>query len=113
MRQVSVPRGGRVAEGRAIPRSSRNRDGRETIVVLTTDRAFWTARSRRVKSGRPATNGTFTITALPAGEYAIAAVTDLEPEMLSDPSYLEQLRMGAFTFLLTEGEKKKQDFRIR
>jgi len=40
-------------------------------------------------------------------------VTDIEPDTLSDPTYLEQLQAAAFRFTLAEGEKKQQDFRIK
>jgi hypothetical protein len=83
-----------------------------SIVVFTTNRTFWTAGSRRVKSVRPATNGTFRIAGLPAGDYAIVAVGDLEAALLSDPGYLEQLQPVAFKITLGEGEKRKQDLRV-
>jgi hypothetical protein len=84
-----------------------------SIVVFTANRAFWAAGSRRVQSARPATNGTFRIAGLPAGEYLMAAVMDLEPGALDDAGYLEQLVPVAFKFALAEGEKKKQDLRLR
>ena len=92
------------AAGRPTPEFS--------IVVFTTNRAFWTASSRRVQSVRPATNGTFRITGLPAGEYWMVAVADLEPGALSDPGYLEQLQAVAFRITLAEGEKKQQDLKV-
>jgi hypothetical protein len=93
------------AAGRPTPEFS--------IVVFSADRAFWTAGSRRVQSARPATNGTFRMAGLPAGEYFMAAVTDIEPGALSDPMYLEQLLGAAFKITLAEGEKKMQDLKIR
>lgn len=92
------------AAGRPTPEFS--------IVIFTTNRAFWTAGSRRVQSVRAATNGTFRIAGLPAGEYSIVAVTDVDAAALSDPAYLEQLQAVAFKITLSDGEKKKQDLRI-
>lgn len=84
-----------------------------SVVVFATNRAFWTAGSRRVQSVRPATNGTYRIAGLPAGEYSMVAVTDLEPAALADPGYLEQLQAAAAARItLGEGEKKKLDVRI-
>lgn len=56
-----------------------------SIVVFTTNRAFWTAGSRRVQSVRPATNGTFRMAGLPAGEYSMVAVMDSEASIAAWP----------------------------
>jgi len=49
------------------------------VVVFSTDQRYWTQPSRRVVHVRPASDGTFSVKALPAGEYFIAALTDIEP----------------------------------
>jgi len=51
----------------------------------------------------------FTITDLPAGEYLIAALTDVEPADLADPAFLSQIVPAAIPVTLREGEKKTQD----
>jgi hypothetical protein len=85
-----------------------------TVIAITTNRRFWTPGSRRIRAVRPATNGAFRILGLPAGEYFLVAVSDVEPESLEDPTYLGLLQAAsAFRFQLAEGERKKQDLRIR
>jgi hypothetical protein len=42
----------------------------------------------------------------------MAAVTDVSPTEVSDPSFLEQLVGASFKVTLAEGEKKTQDLRI-
>src|SRR5262249_6121934 len=53
----------------------RDRAGRPApnfpILVFSTDRNFWTIASRRVQQSRPASDGKFKLTGLPAGEYYI------------------------------------------
>jgi Carboxypeptidase regulatory-like domain len=83
------------------------------IVVMTTDRSQWRPRSRRIVSARPSTNGRFTFSNLPAGEYVIAALSDLDPLDLTEASFLEQIVPAGVKVTLNEGEKKVQDLRIK
>ena len=83
------------------------------VVAFSTDRANWKAGSRRTASARPATNGRFVLSDLPAGEYLIAALTDLDPVDLGDPEFLAQVAAAGVKVELREGEKKVQDLRIR
>ena len=82
------------------------------IVVFSTDRARWSAGSRRIVSAKPASDGTYKITGLPPGEYFLAALTDLDPNDLYDPAFLEGLVGSAFKITLADGEKKVQDLRM-
>jgi hypothetical protein len=85
--------------GRVIDRAGRAAPG-FPIVVFSTE-------------VRPASDGQFSITGLPAGEYFVCAVTDLDPNDLSDPTFLEQLAAsGALKVTLADGEKKTQDLRL-
>ena len=83
-----------------------------SIVVFSTNRAFWAPASRRIKSARPASNGTYKFSGLPPGEYFISAVTDFEPNDLYDPGLLEQLQAASYKFTLGDGQKIKQDLKI-
>jgi hypothetical protein len=49
---------------------------------------------------------------LPAGEYFIAALTDLEPGESNDPTLLAQLASAASKVTLRDGATTTQDFRI-
>jgi hypothetical protein len=82
------------------------------IIVFPADRQRWTPGSRRVRTMRPATDGTFGGKGLPPGEYFLAAVTDLEPGEWNDPAFLDQLVRFAVTVTLREGETTTQDLRI-
>ena len=84
-----------------------------TIVVFPADRRLWSSPlGRRIRTARPGTDGRFTIANLPAGEYRIAALTDIAPGEANDPTFLEQLMGASFAFTLADGEKKIQDLRI-
>ena len=83
-----------------------------TIVVFAADNRFWTTPSRRIRSTRPGTDGRFTVSNLPPGEYRIAALVDVAPGEINDPAFLEQLVAASVKVTLAEGERKTQDLRI-
>ena len=83
-----------------------------TIIVFAESNQFWTTPSRRIRSTRPGTDGRFTVTNLPPGEYRIAAVVDVAPNEINDPAFLGQLVAASIKLTLGEGEKKTQDLRI-
>lgn len=82
-----------------------------TVVVFPADKALWSS-TRRVRSTRPATDGTFSLANLPAGAYRIAAVLDIGPEELRDQALLEELLAASVAFTIADGEKKVQNLRI-
>jgi len=88
--------------------------GNFPIVVFSTDKTYWTIGSRRVRQARPASDGKFKVTGLPAGEYFVIAVTDLDPEELYSPAFLEQLSSaGAYKIRLADGQKLAQDLKLK
>ena len=91
------------ASGRPVTRYS--------IVVVTQDRSLWLPNARRLRLAQPATDGSFAVSDLPAGEYAIAAIENAEDADLSDAGFLSQLLASALKLTLAEGEKKRQDLR--
>ena len=54
----------------------------------------------------------FAVAGLPAGDYAIAAVSNADASDLADPAFLARLLPSAYKFALTDGEKKKQDLSV-
>lgn len=85
---------------------------RYSIVVFTQDRSLWLPSARRIRAVRPATDGSFEVGGLPAGDYAIAAVDNAEDADLSEAGFLSEILAAAFKVTLTEGESKRQDFRV-
>jgi hypothetical protein len=82
------------------------------VSVFSTDRVNWTQGSRRVTSVRATDTGAYSIAGLPAGEYYLCALTELDATLQYEPEYLEQLITAAIKITLAEGEKKQQNLRI-
>jgi hypothetical protein len=84
-----------------------------SVVVFPSDRTLWTSGARRIRATRPADDGRFSVVDLPAGEYLIAALTDVEPNEWLDPAFLTQLVSSAVTVTLSDGARVRQDLQIR
>jgi hypothetical protein len=83
------------------------------LVVFSAERQFWVPRTRRTQQVRPDANGLFVARDLPAGDYFISAVTDLEDGQWNDPAFLAALAANApIKITLAEGDKKVQDIRV-
>ena len=82
------------------------------IVAFSTDRKYWAPGSRRVTQFRPAQNGAYRISTLPAGEYFLCALTDLDPGVLYDPAFLESLMASSLKISFADGEKRVQDLKL-
>ena len=50
-----------------------------TIILFAADKSFWVPQARRIQSARPSTDGKFAFRNIPAGDYRLTAVTDVEP----------------------------------
>jgi len=85
---------------------------RYSIVVFTTDGTLWLPYARRARLVLPAADGSFAVSGLPAGEYAVAAVEGADSTDLLDSAFLAQILGSAFKVTLGDGEKKVQDIRI-
>jgi uncharacterized protein (DUF2141 family) len=83
-----------------------------TIVVFAADKSFWVPQSRRIQSARPSTDGRFAFRNLPAGEYRLTAVTDVEPGEWFDPAFLSELMNASIPVSIREGERKVQDIKV-
>lgn len=83
-----------------------------TLVAFPADQRYWVGSSRRIQTARPATDGRYTWRNLPPGEYRIAPALDLEPGMITDPAFLQQLETNSLRVTLQPGEKKVQDIRF-
>jgi hypothetical protein len=83
------------------------------LIVFSSDKRFWVPRSRRTRQVRPDVSGRFVARDLPAGDYLIAAVTDVEDGQWNDPAFLAALAASSpIPIALVEGDKKIQNIRI-
>jgi len=83
------------------------------VLLLSADRAYWPAVSRRMPAPvavRP--DGSFRVANLPAGAYLLCVLPDVDPATLHDPSALESLTPRGIPVTLADGEKKVQDVKI-
>ncbi len=83
-----------------------------TIILFPTDKRYWVAQARRIRSSRPGTDGKFNFSGLPPGQYNLTAVTDVEPGEWFNPDFLSQLMGASVTVSLGEAERKVQDLRV-
>ena len=82
------------------------------VLVFPVERAFWTVRSRRIVSTRSGLDGRYSLVGLPAGEYYLCALTELDTVLIDEPTYLEQLVTGSITVTVREGQPVEQNLRI-
>lgn len=83
-----------------------------TLIVFAAEPRYWTPMSRRIQAVRSGADGRFTLKDLPAGDYRLAAVTDVESGQWFDPAFLRDLVANAITVSLAEGEHKDQMMRL-
>lgn len=84
------------------------------LLAFSADRRFRLPQSRRTQLARPDAAGHFSIRNLPAGDYLIIGLTDVEQIQLSDPAFLAELESQTPTKItLGEGEKKVQNIILR
>jgi hypothetical protein len=83
-----------------------------TIILFAADKTYWVPQARRILSARPSTDGKFAFRNVPAGDYRLTAVTDVEPGEWYDPNFLGQLLNASIPVAVREGEKKVQDIKI-
>jgi len=83
------------------------------LVVFSAESRYWVPYTRRTQQVRPDIQGRFIARDLPAGDYLIAAVTDLEDGQWNDPAFLAALAASApIKLTVAEGDRKVQDIRI-
>ena len=82
-----------------------------TVIAFATEPQYWRAQSRRISTSRSGASGAFRIRALPAGDYYVLAVDDVEQGEWFDPAYLDSVKDKATRVTLNEGDKKTQDLR--
>jgi len=82
------------------------------VIVFSADRTHWRIGSRRSLSTKPGTDNRYVLPELPAGDYYLAALTDLDPIDWQTPASLEQIVPFGVRVHIAEGEKKIQDLKI-
>jgi uncharacterized protein (DUF2141 family) len=95
--------------------SARDRNGRDSataVIVFPADPTLWTdygSNPRRLKTARVASNGAYSITGLPSGDYLVAALRDDPAQDWADVKFLEKAAVVATHLTLADRESKTQD----
>lgn len=84
-----------------------------TVIIAAVEERYWTPGSRRIASTRTRADGQYRFGNLPAGNYVLAVVTDLEFGMQYDVEFLKALAAaGSTRVTIGEGEKVLRDLRV-
>ena len=83
------------------------------IVIFSNDRTLWHPTSPRVRVVRPGADGAFSARDLPAGDYRIAALTDVEDDEWKSADFLASLMDVSLPVVVKDGSTTRQDVRIR
>jgi uncharacterized protein (DUF2141 family) len=97
---------GTVRDARSQP------DADAAVLVFPADRSAWTnygTGSRRIKSVRVNRNGVYAVAPLPAGEYFVAAIKDVDAGAWPDPQLLAKLAAVATRVVVDDGQVRSQD----
>jgi hypothetical protein len=79
------------------------------VIIFSANRAKWAEfgqTPRRLRYVRVAADGSYQVTALPEGEYFVAAIPDEEAEDWMNPALLERISRVATRLHLADGEQK-------
>jgi hypothetical protein len=82
------------------------------VVIAPADPAAWQAQSRRITAIRPTADGKYAIRNMPAGEYLIEALGDVEQGEWFDRVFLQRFANAAARIALGDGEHKTIDLRL-
>jgi uncharacterized protein (DUF2141 family) len=92
-------------------RGANGPDPTAVVLVYPVDSEAWSssgARARRMRTARAAKDGSYSLLALPGGEYYVVAVQEDALGDWQDPAVLRSLSRVAQTIRLLEGEQKTQ-----
>ena len=89
--------------------ASGNGLGGLTVIAFSTDPQYWRPQSREIQTANTDATGAYHFRGLPPGEYQVIAVDNVDPGEWYDPSFLNQLRGGAKSLKLADGDKQTLD----
>lgn len=92
--------------------ASRRQAHEYMVIAFPTNRDWWKAPLRRVRTARPDLKGQYEMQDLPPGEYYLAALTDLAPDDLQSPDFLGSIAPSGIRIVIGAGEQKTQNIRL-
>lgn len=82
-----------------------------TVIAFPQDDKLWQPQSRRIVTARTDKTGAYRFDMLPAGDYFVVAVDDVEQGEWFDPAFLEQVKDAAVKLTIGDGEQHTQDLK--
>ena len=82
-----------------------------TVIAFPQDDRLWHPQSRQIVTARTDKTGAYRFDMVPAGDYFVVAVDDVEPGEWFDPAYLEQVRESAVKVAIGDGEQRAEDLK--
>ncbi|MEZ5316376.1 MAG: carboxypeptidase-like regulatory domain-containing protein [Vicinamibacterales bacterium] len=83
------------------------------VLAYPADAALRASASRRIRAVRPDSAGRFVFDRLPAGDYLLCALGDVDDGAWNEPGFLDQLVTASIAVTLRDGESKVQDLQVR
>ena len=109
---VTIVLSDRAAEiGGTVRDAGHTGTGGMTVIAFATEPQYWRAQSRRIATARTGAAGEYRIRGLPAGDYYLLGVDNVEQGEWFDPAYLDSVKDRATRVTIAEGERKTQDLR--
>lgn len=85
--------------------------GNVSVIAFPSDPTLWMPQSRHIITARTDATGAYRLSAVPPGDYLVAAVDDVEQGEWFDPEFLEQIKEQATKVKVDEGEQRTQDLK--
>ena len=82
------------------------------VVVFPAERALWQRESRRIRSVKTATDGTFSVADMPVGEYRLGVVAAKLDGARVEPAVLDAIVPVSVPVSLGRGERRTVNIRI-
>ena len=83
-----------------------------SAIAFAQDKEKWKGFGRYQSTGRPDQDGRFRISGLPPSDYYVVAVEKIEPGQMTDPEFLDAIRIRAIPITIREGETRTLDLKI-
>jgi len=82
-----------------------------SVIAFPSDPKLWMPQSRQIITARTDATGAYRFSAIPPGDYLVAAVDDVEQGEWFDPEFLDQIKTDAAKARVGEGDQKTLDLK--
>jgi hypothetical protein len=83
-----------------------------SAIAFAQDKEKWKSFGRYQSVGRPDQDGRFRISGLPPSDYYVVALDKINPGQMTDPDFLDAIRIRAIPITIREGENRTVDLKI-